>query len=251
MVTPAHIVTTMDFADIVAQHEASGADISMVYQHITNADTTYIGCDYLRLKGDRVTEVKENKGNQNERNISLETYVINRDVLIKLLKQASSISAFFNLKDTLAYLCDEKVINAIEYKGYARIFDSTPAYFKNSLEFLDLDVFSQVFKSNWPIFTNTNDTPPTKYKTEASVKSSIIANGAVIDGQVENSIIARNVTIGKDAVVKNCILLSGSKVAANAVLENVIMDKEAKVEMHTELSGTYDDPLYIKEGDIV
>lgn len=251
VITPAHVVSVMDYSDIVAQHEASGASISMVYKHVDDANTNYIGNDYLQIKGKKVTEVKENKGNRKERNISLETYVINKDVLLKLLKQAQQISAFYSLKDTLGYLCDEKEIHAIEYKGYVRVFDSTESYFKYSLEFLDLDIFSQVFKSNWPIYTNTNDTPPTKYKKGSSVKNSIIANGAIIDGSIENSIIARNVTVGKGAVIKNCILLSGSKVAANAVLENVILDKEAKVKTHIEISGTPEAPLYVGEGDTI
>ena len=56
------------------------------------------------------------------------------------MKQAQKISSFFSLKDVLGYLCDEKQINAYEYKGYARCIDSLEHYYKYSLEFLDLDV---------------------------------------------------------------------------------------------------------------
>ena len=98
---------------------------------------------------------------------------------------------------------------------------------------------------------NTNDTPPTKYLENANVKKSFVANGAVIDGTVENSILGREVTIGKDAVIKNCVIFSGSKIAPGAVLENVIIDKRAKVEKKLELKGTETSPLYIKGGDRV
>ena len=142
-------------------------------------------------------------------------------------------------------------INAYEYKGFAKCIDSYATYFKTSLEFLDIDVSTQAFKSNWPIFTNTNDTPPSKYLKDAEVKSSYIANGVFVDGVVENSILGRNVKIGKGAVVKNSILFSGSSVEAGAHLENVIMDKDAKVKHVKELIGDASDPLYVKEGDIV
>ena len=85
----------------------------------------------------------------------------------------------------------------------------------------------------------------------ANVKKSFVANGAVIDGTVENSILGREVTIGKGAVIKNCVIFSGSKIAPGAVLENVIIDKRAKVEKKLELKGTETSPLYIKEGDRV
>ena len=250
VIAPAHIITTMNYADVVDAHAKSGAEITMVYQKINNADETFVGSDFLRLKGKQVMEIKNNKGNRKERNISLETYVINKKTLLKLISYAQKISSFFNLRDTLAYLCDERKIMAYEYKGFARCIDSYEAYYKVSMEFLDMDVSTQVFKSTWPIFTNTNDTPPTKYLKNAIVKKSFVANGAIIDGEVDRCILSRNVTIGKNAVVKNCIILNGSKVCAGAHLENVVIDKDARVEKKTELIGE-GEPLYVKEGDVV
>ena len=251
VIAPEHIITTMNYQDVIEEHEKTGAEITMVYQHIKNADQAFIGEHCLDIKSKRVVEVKENKGNRKERNISLDTYVINLKTLIKLLNKAQNISAFFNLSDTLAYLCDEREIMAYEYKGYARCLNSIEAYHKYSLEFLDLDICSQGFKSNWPIYTNTNDTPPSKYKKNAQVKKAVLANGTIVGGTVEESIIGRNVEIGKGAIVKNCILLSGCKVSAGSHLENVILDKEARVEKHKELIGDKDSPLYVKEGDVV
>ena len=86
---------------------------------------------------------------------------------------------------------------------------------------------------------------------ESKVNSSFVANGAMIDGTVENSILGRNVTVGTGAVVKNCILFSGAVVSPNAHLENVIMDKHSKVKRQLDLKGDSKTPLYIKEGDVV
>ena len=252
MIAPAHIVTTMDYNDVITAHEKSGATITMTYRKAKDADVAWVGCDVLEIDKDGLLTGKTiNKGTRKRQNISLETYVINRKELLEIMKKAHKISAFYDLKDILGYLCDEKQIHTYEYKGYARCLDSTEAYFKYSLEMLDIDISSRVFKSNWPIYTNTNDTPPTKYLANANVKKSFVANGAVIDGTVENSILGREVTIGKGAVIKNCVIFSGSKIASGAVLENVIIDKRAKVEKKLELKGTETSPLYIKEGDRV
>lgn len=250
VIAPAHIITTMNYAEVIDAHAKSGAEITMVYQRIGNANEAFVGSDYLRVKGKQVVEIKQNKGNRKERNISLETYVINTKVLLELMKYARKISSFFDLKDTLAYLCDERKIMAYEYKGFARCIDSYDAYYKVSMEFLDMDVSTQVFKSTWPIFTNTNDTPPTKYLKNANVKKSFVANGVIVDGDVEGCILSRNVFIGKNAVVKNCIILNGSHICPGAHLENVIIDKDARVEKKTELISE-GEPLYVKEGDVV
>ena len=251
VIAPAHIITTMDYAEVVDAHAKSGAEITIVYQKIKNANEAFVGSDFLKIKQKQVVEIKQNKGNRKDRNISLETYVINTKFLLKLLKYAKRTSSFFDLRDTLAYICDERKVSAYEYKGFARCIDSFEAYYKTSLEFLDLDISTQVFKSTWPIFTNTNDTPPTKYKKNAEVTKAFVANGAVVDGKVVNSVISRNVEIGKGAVVKDCIILNGSKVCPGAHLEHVIIDKDVKVVKKTELIGTAEEPLYVAEGDVI
>jgi len=251
VIAPAHIITIMDFEDLVKAHQESGAEITMVYQHIDNADSSFIGSDYLKIKNGKVEEIKINKGNKEERDISLETYVFNVDVLLDIINYATDLSSFYDLKDTLTYLINERDIYTYQYQGYARCFNSVENYLKYSLELLDDHVYSQIFKSNWPIFTRTNDTPPTKYKEHAVVNQSFVANGAVIDGKVEHSIIGREVEIGEGATVINSIIFTGSKIANGAYLENVIVDKDAVIKNITNLIGTTSNPLYVREGDVV
>ena len=96
-------------------------------------------------------EIKNNKGNRKERNMSLETYIINKKTLLKLIQYAQKISSFFNLRDTLAYLCDERKIMAYEYKGFARCIDSYEAYYKgvwNSLIWIFLHKYFKEYMAN-------------------------------------------------------------------------------------------------------
>lgn len=251
VIAPSHIINTLNYADVVEAHEKSGAEITMVYSKINNAKEAFIGNDVLKVKDGKVEAIDINRGTAKNRDVSLDTYVINVSTLEEIMKNAKKVSAFFSLKDMLKYLLDEKVIYAYQYKGYVRNIDSLEAYFATSIELIDVVNNSQVFKSNWPIYTNTNDTPPTKYLKNSSVVSSFVSNGAVVDGTVENSIIGREVKVGKGAVVKNSIILTGSVIEAGAVLENVIVDKNATVTKKNELKGSPDKPLLIKEGDRV
>ena len=251
VIAPAHIIATIDYSKVVEAHEKSGAEVTMVYKHILDANISYVGEQSLTIKDSIVKGIETNKGVKKECDICLQTYIINTKTLLQIMQQAKQISSFFTLKDVISYVCDERKVYAYEYKGYARCIDSLHAYYKYSLELLNVDVYSQVFSAKWPIYTITNDTQPTKYLKNSDVKKSFVANGAIIDGVVENSIVGREVVIGKGAVVKNCIIFNGSKIAEGAVLENVIIDKSANIEKQIELSGNIDEPLYIQEGDIV
>ena len=253
VVAPAHIINTMDFSELVEAHAASGNAVTIATQKVKNADEKWIGCDYVKLDSDTklVTQLETNMGNAKNRMISLETYVFSAKAFATFLKNAEKVSPFYSIRDMLAYSLDERRIGIYEYKGYVRCINNYQAYFDVCLEFLNYEVSTQVFHTNWPIFTNTNDTPPTKYKEHASVRDSMIANGAVVNGTVEHSIIGRDVIVGEGAVIKNSIIFSGSVIDPGSVLENVIMDKHARVKNMKNLKGELKEPLFIKEGDVV
>ena len=116
VIAPAHIVTTMDYNDVITAHEKSGASITMTYRKAKDADVAWVGCDVLEIDKDGLLTGKTiNKGTRKRQNISLETYVINRKELLEIMKKAHKISAFYDLKDILGYLCDEKQIHTYEY----------------------------------------------------------------------------------------------------------------------------------------
>ena len=115
------------------------------------------------------------------------------------------------------------------------------------MDMLDPAIRNELFNSKKMIFTKVQDAPPAKYLEGAQVTNSIVASGAIVEGNVENSILSRNVKIGKGAVVKNCVILQRCVIEPGAVLENVICDKFAYVSEGVRLSGTKYSPLVIEK----
>ena len=75
--------------------------------------------------------------------------------------------------------------------------------------------------------------------------------GCRIDGEVENSILFRGVTVAKGAKVKNSIIMQGSFVGENSSLECVIIDKAAVVKPNKMLCGASNYPVYIGKGIVI
>ena len=96
-----------------------------------------------------------------------------------------------------------------------------------------------------PIFTKVHNTPPTKYGEVAEVYDSMIADGCVVEGRVENSILFRGVRVEKGSVVRYSILLSGTVVGKNASLDAVVTDKDVIVTEGRHLSGCEELPYFI------
>ena len=79
----------------------------------------------------------------------------------------------------------------------------------------------------------------------------VLPDGCVIEGTVENSILFRNVHVGKGTVVKNSILLQDTYVGANVSLNCVITDKNVVIKDGRNLSGYETMPFFIGKGVMV
>ena len=79
----------------------------------------------------------------------------------------------------------------------------------------------------------------------------MIADGCIIEGKVENSIIFRGVKISKGAVVKNSVIMQGTFVGANSHLDSVITDKDVMIRDSKTLIGCKEYPLYIEKGTAI
>jgi len=251
VICPSSIIAKIDFRKYVEEHHRHDSKVSMIYSPIKNGRTHFIDSDILDIENNTVKSISTNRGMVDEINISLNTYIIDKEYLLGLMKYAADTSAFFSLRDVFAHIKDNVKITALPFEGYVTYFDSLTSYLSQSLELLDPKVCNQLFTPDWPIYTKTYDTPPAMYGKHAKVSHSFIANGAKINGTVKNSIIGRDVIVEKGANIENSIIFSYGKVGENCILKNVIADKEAQIIFSKHLEGTMKDPFFIKREDTV
>lgn len=109
----------------------------------------------------------------------------------------------------------------------------------------------ELFQPNRPIYTKVRDEVSAKYGLDAKVSNSLVADGCVIDGEVENSIIFRGVRIAKGACVKNSIIMQSGIVGENVLLDYVITDKDVTITDSRSLMGYKTYPVYIAKGSRV
>jgi glucose-1-phosphate adenylyltransferase len=117
---------------------------------------------------------------------------------------------------------------------------------------LDKDIRNDIISvGNRPIYTKVRNSPPTIYREGSAVKNSYVADGCDIEGVVENSIIFRDVRIGKGCVVRNSILLQGNYVGEGVSLNCVVADKDVIIKNGRMLSGHMSTPFFIAKGTVV
>lgn len=252
VIAPVNIIYKANYSELLNQHVASGADITVLYKTVDNAKENYFNCSVLNLNSQHGLEsIERNIGSTKNRNLSLETYIMSKEIFINLVKQARRTSAMYWLKDIVNDVAKSMDIRAVSYNGPIFPIYDLKSYFSSNMKMLKEENMKMFNDPDWPIYTRTNDSPPAIYLEGGTSSNSLISNGCTICGDVRNSIIGRQVKIGKGAVVDNCLILPGAEIGPNATLANVIVDKDARIIHRKDLAGYETDPLYIARRETV
>ena len=250
VVAPSYFVYSLDFSEVLSTHVESGADVTVLYTSTNEAKTSFLGCDVLTMdKAKKVTAFDKNRGNTKTKNVSLEAYIMTKKLFVELVKKAAETSSLYWFKDILRDSVGELDIRGYGIKGFVACINSLAEYYRVSMLLRDRATAQGLFKPGWPIYTQTNDSSPTKYEAGSKCTGSVVANGSVIEGTVIDSVISRNVTVRKGAIVKNSILLPGAYIGEKAKLDHVVVDKYAIIHHIKELKGTDEQPVYVKRRD--
>lgn len=251
-------VFNFDFRELIEAHKRTGADITAMYrkQEVPkvflkpngNNDELYYTFD---IDDGRIKKIYINARNMGKVNFGMNIYIMEKEKLIRIVDDAFVHGYSYFTRDLMATNTDSLNIQAYEYTGYASQITDMKSYFEENMKLLDEDNREALFKSGNSIYTKIRDDNPTRYINGSKAKNVMVADGCVIEGTVENSILSRGVKIGKNAKVKNCILLQDTVIEDGANLEYVITDKNVRVSSNRSLTGNDSFQVYVAKGQTV
>lgn len=247
-----NLAVNFDFKAMIEAHMASGADVTVAYTEqplpdsILDAPHTSKDMYYtLSLDEGRVSEIQINSKETGVQNLSMNIYIIDRQLLIDLVGKAYVLGQIYFERDVLASNLKTLNVQTFRFDGYVARISDMKSYFEENMKMLDDKNVDALFYSGDPIYTKIRDDNPTRYINGSRAKNIMAADGCVIEGDVENSILFRGVKIAKGAKVRNCVLMQGTSVEAGASLEYVITDKNVTVTEYKELKGNDAFPVYV------
>lgn len=242
-------VYRMDFSDIIDYHEEKQADITLVChtEEIANSSK------YTLVQSDetgRVTEIQLDETVSGTHKYYSNILIINRLFLIRLIADAVAHGYKSCRRDILQRNLKTLKIYAYDFKGYHATIDSFGSYYMHNMELLNKSVRDELFGAR-DIYTKVRDSAPSKYGDECVVKNSLVSDGCIVEGRVENSILFRGVRVGKDAVIKNSIIMQDAVVGDNVNLNCVITDKNVVIRNNRVLSGCEIRPYFLAKGTVI
>mgnify|MGYP002609274258 CR=1 FL=1 len=230
VISDCNVASDLNFAHLIDAHVKSGANVTMVYERaeiakpITTDNYTFTMDD-----AGRVTEIRWNDYRMGVQNLSMGVIVMDREELIAMVKDAAVQNRMYLERDILGPSLKILHVQGYEYSGYrARIYD-IKSYFDENMRLLCPENVAQLFPTECPVYTKVRDEAPVRYAMDCQVHRCIVADGCIIEGEVENCVLFRGVKVSKGAKVKNCVLMQGTTVEPGVTLDYIVTDKNVTI----------------------
>ena len=244
-------VANLDLNAIIDRHEQTGADVTMVCYSAEPNEDMLKSC--VVVKPDESGRVKNLMVNRYCEGcaFSMNIFVIEKDVLIKMIENAMSSMLVFFERDILLANIDALNIQCYMHEGFVRRIYSLKSYYDANMDLLNPNNLHDLFNPARPVLTKVRDKAPVRYGLNASVKNCLVADGCVIEGEARNCIVFRGATIKAGAKIKDSIIMQNTVIGQSATLENIVTDKDVIVSDNCLLKGHNNYPLYLRKASKV
>lgn len=249
LLADANVVCNMDYRAALEAHIESGADITAITFTADGTAATPYPYVFVAKEGKAAAFAINDVPRAGDK-IGIGSYIISREMLIEIVTEMTAFGAYHFEREFMQRQLNvgRLSINLFDIDGPVFFTRSVTEYLQNSLALTDEMVSRAIFREDRPIYTRVNDEVPTYYGHSCNISACIIADGCVIEGSAEHSVLARGVKVGKGASIKNSVIMQGVTVGENTVLENVIVDKWATISDGAQLKGLSTAPVIIRKG---
>ena len=247
------VLSNVDLVQVLNHHIDSGKDVTVVTKAgIANGEKKLDLA--LKLNEDEeVVDMVVDYAASEDYVASMDIFVMNKKWLVAQVKNLIARDKFHMDRDLVLGGWQRGLVsvNVFQFDGVAMFNESVEEYFANSLALLNKEVRADIFGGNHPIYTKVRDRVPTYYGEDCEVENCLLADGCFIEGEVEDSVLFRQVSVAKGAEVEDSIVMNDTVIGEGAELKYVILDKNVTVTPGAKLIGTKKNPIIVKRGETV
>lgn len=248
LISGSQFIANTDYKEAFKQHIDQGADVTVIYTAVESIRPEHQA--YFRIEQNDDGWVHHMTNDQRNPKLFTGVYIIRKDLLMDIVDYCIA----YNFENLFANGIKDRIhelkVRAYEYSGYHAFINTIESYYRENMKLLEEENYFSLFQQPF-IRTKVSSNPPVKYQARAVVNNSIIANGCIINGEVENSILFRGVEVSESSTIKNSIVMQRCTIEEGVYLENVILDKDVHVERGQRIIGTKDKPYVVAKRQVV
>ena len=247
------ILSNIDLDSVLESHIASGKDVTVVTKAGIANGVKQLDLALNLDEAGQIVDMAVDYVAPADYLASMDIFVLSKKWLVRQVKEHIAHNLYHMDRDLVLGQWQKGAIsvNVYQFKGAAMYNESVEEYFRNSLALINKEMRHDLFHYNHPVYTKVRDRVPSYYGESCQVEKCIVADGCMLEGEVEDSVLFRQVTVKEGARVQDCVIMNDSVIGEGAELKYVILDKDVVVRAGAKLIGTKTNPIIIRRGEVV
>ncbi len=219
----------MDYEVMLDFHKSKGAEVTIAVMPVPMEEASRFGI-MIADDNKRINDFEEKPAHPRSNLASMGIYIFNWETLKNALLENKEQANLDFGKHVIPY-CKEKgsPLYAYEFNGYWKDVGTLNSYWEANMELIDIVPEFNLYEEYWKIFTNSEIQPPQYFAPDSVVERCIIGEGSEVYGQVYNSVLGCNVTIGPGAIVRDSIIMNETTVGAGSEIYKGIVAENVKI----------------------
>lgn len=219
-----------DYGDLLSFHDARGADLTVAVMNVAPEEVFRFGIMSTDTT-QRITKFAEKPKQSDSTLASMGIYVFNTRFLLQhLCEDAANPESSHDFgKNLIPKMVANDKVYAYPFHGYWVDVGTISSYWETNLALLQAKSEFDLYDPSWVIHTRSRERPPVKLGAAGQSCNSLLSNGCVVDGIVDNSVLSPGVCVEPGAIVRNSIIMNDTVVRAGAVVDRCILDKEIEI----------------------
>jgi glucose-1-phosphate adenylyltransferase len=244
-------VYRMDPEQMVAQHRASGAGVTVAGIRVPKEQANQFGVIETGPDGRSITKFVEKPknpvtipGDPDHVYASMGNYVFTTDVLVEALRiDAGDDGSVHDMGGNIIPMMVESGLAQVydfaenevpgstdRDRGYWRDVGTLDAYHDAHMDLVSVHPIFNLYNRSWPILSHLPPLPPAKFVEGGNSHESMVGAGSIIAGaHVRNSVLSYDVNIREGAYVEGSVIMPGVRIGRGAVVRRAILDKNVQV----------------------
>jgi glucose-1-phosphate adenylyltransferase len=182
---------------------------------------------------DKVVEFDEKPAKPKSNLASMGVYLFNWKKLKEYLMEDENDPMSTNDfgKDIIPkMLKDGNEMYAYRFDGYWKDVGTLQSLWEANMDLLQEEPAFNLDDSNWKIFAGNANHPPQYISSSAKITQSLVNEGCMIDGSINNSVLSYNVHVGPGSIIKDSVIMPDVRIGRNAKIERAIIPPHSIIE---------------------
>lgn len=243
----------MDYSKMLDFHTENDASLTVGVIPVPMEEASRFGIMNTD-QGNRIIEFEEKPAEPKSNLASMGIYIFSWPTLRRYLVEDNAkdrVLEDFGHNVIPQYLENAENCFAYAFDGYWKDVGTIESLWEANMEMLDQDHPLNQTSNSWRVYTKNDVTPPQFITENASVSNSLIVDGCYIAGDIENSILSKEVRVGQGSKVSESIIMGETTIGENCVVEYAIIGEGAVVADGAKVQGTKDNIAVVGFNEII